>query len=364
MLLQDFSFPLPEKLIAQQPAVPRDSARLFVYDRAKDTIEHRHVRDLPELLPAHTMLVGNNSKVRKARLKAMAYIPGKASRPTMEILVLEKLANREYRCMIGGKGVIKDSRLVILDHNGKPTAVSALVRAREEHPGMNTYRVVLTTADLDQLLEAYGSMPLPPYITNPKSTDEQYQTVFARELGSAAAPTAGLHFTPELLEKLEKQGHLWREVTLHVGMGTFLPLRNEEVTENTLHSEQTSIEEPVAKELSEQRERHQPILAVGTTATRTLESHSQDGRIQAGELATDMFIYPGYQFQTVTHLLTNFHLPKSSLLLLVAAFLGNTPDHQVTKNEGEMTALLQRLYAEAIRQQYRFFSFGDAMLIL
>jgi S-adenosylmethionine:tRNA ribosyltransferase-isomerase len=367
MHLKDFSFHLPKELIAQSPAIPRDSARLFVYTRATDTIQHMQVCDLPKLLPANTILVANNTRVRRARLRAVT-----GQQREVQILALEALNEDTYQCMIGGKGVVPGTFLTIVDEKGGYTPFIARILAREENPSMNTYRVRFNfnsknpaKTTVEEFIEHYGTLPLPPYIEHPESTDDQYQTTFAKKTGSAAAPTAGLHFTPELIETLKKAGHSWEEITLEVGMGTFLPLRHDVITDNSLHSEKTAITEEVAEHLTRAVAQSTPILTVGTTATRTLESHTEHGLVAAGEQATNMFIYPGYQFKAVNHLLTNFHLPQSSLLLLVAAFLGNNQSHNaITKSEAQMIALLQRLYAEAIKKEYRFFSFGDAMLIL
>ena len=365
MNLSQFQFQLPPELIAQDPLVPRDSARLFVYDRLSDTVTHALVRDLPSFLPTGSLLVANNSRVRKARLFARS----ESGKP-VELLVLEALDATLFRCMIGGRGVRPGDSLQVFTKPERdvPAPLTALVERSEDLPGMTCFQVRLTPhgdKTAEQLIEDYGQAPLPPYITKSQAKDEQYQTVYADPLGSAAAPTAGLHFTPELLERLGKTGIGWAEVTLHVGLGTFLPLRHETIEENKLHSEHTIISQETALRVAETRRQGKPVLAIGTTSTRTLESHSGPAGLVAGDLATDMFIYPGYRFQTVTALMTNFHLPHSSLLMLVSAFLGNRPDNSglLLKPE-EMPARLLRLYEEAIRERYRFFSFGDAMLIL
>ena len=350
MNLSQFQFNLPPELIAQNPAVPRDSARLFVYDRLSEKITHAKVSDLPAFLPEKTILVANNSRVRKARLLATTETGKK-----IELLVLEMLEERTYRCLVGGHGLKAGTRI--------NAPFSATVLGKDDLPGMTCFRICFEgDIDSEDLFERFGQVPLPPYITNSQAQDDQYQTVYANLLGSAAAPTAGLHFTPELLERLRNSELDWTEVTLHVGLGTFLPLRQEVIEENHLHTETTNVPEETANLINHNPER--PVLAIGTTSTRTLESHSSNG-LQAGETDTDMFIYPGYQFQTVNALLTNFHLPHSSLLLLVAAFIGNRPDNSSLLLEPEeMPARLMRLYDEAISQHYRFFSFGDAMLIL
>lgn len=361
MTVSDFDFHLPKELIAQNPAEPRDSARLLVYDRLADTISHHQVRDLPTLLVGPTQLIANNTRVRHSRLFA-SY-----NQHPIEVLVLEPISGNRYRCIIGGKvrsGATLHFQTSKTD--AKPLDLVGIVVDEEPHEAMTTFVVSFETEqDLETLFEQYGQVPLPPYITQSTARPEQYQTVFAGETGSAAAPTAGLHFTPELIEQLKQGGHSWEEVTLHVGMGTFLPLRKENITDNILHHEATFIDPTTAHHINQAKEKGLRRLAIGTTSTRTLEAHTIDNHVQPGWLSTNLFIYPGYSFKTVNALLTNFHLPKSSLLLLVAAFIGNHPEHnQVILTETEMLKRLHRIYQEAINQQYRFFSFGDAMLIL
>jgi S-adenosylmethionine:tRNA ribosyltransferase-isomerase len=311
-----------------------------VYTRSNKSITHHQVKDLPSLLPPHTTLVANRSKVRKGRLQAT-----RSNGKEIELLVLEPTGDGQFECMVRGKNLQPDEVLKL--HDGSKVTIL--------HPhaeaDFTTYIVdfSLTTLEAETKIQALGATPLPPYITESQAPDERYQTVFAKELGSAAAPTAGLHFTPELIAKLKQQGHTWEEITLHVGMGTFQPLKQEEVETNTLHHEHTFISEETAAKLTH------PILAVGTTSCRTLESHATPAGIQPGHLSTNLFIYPGYQFQTTDLLFTNFHLPKSSLLLLVAALISSDPQSALSE--------LHRIYEVAIADQYRFFSFGDAMLI-
>ena len=354
MRLSDFSFELPPELIAQAPIEPRDQARLLVCDRLSDTISHRRVADLPDILPQKSTLVANNSRVRHSRLWANGKV---------ELLLLEPVPEG-YRCLVGGKVHDGDMLEIFTDATRKtPTQLRAEILRREDNPAMSTYIIRLSgETDLEGAIERIGEAPLPAYIQGQESRPEQYQTVFAKELGSAAAPTAGLHFTPELLERLRAAGMGWEEVTLHVGLGTFLPLRQDEVEANHLHVEHGYVSPEVAQRLNQT---DSPIITIGTTSTRTLESHWRDGKIQSGWQDTDLFIYPGYVFGPENGLLTNFHLPKSSLLMLVAAFLANHPtEHRLIHTPEEAVALLQRLYAEAIKERYRFFSFGDAMLIL
>lgn len=358
MKLSDFSFDLPPELIAQAPVEPRDQARLFVYDRLSDSVRHLRVADLPDVLPAGTTLVANNSRVRNSRLFA------RLGERDIELLVLEPVAG-DFRCLVGGRGVHDGDVLSVFAdrERQRPTALTATVLRREDDPAMATYVVSFSGSDdVERDIAAYGEPPLPPYISGRESRPDQYQTVFAKELGSAAAPTAGLHFTPGLMERLRAGGFGWEEVTLHVGLGTFLPLRNDEVEANHLHTEHAYVAPEVAARLNAAAG---PIVAVGTTSTRTLESHWNGQAIEAGWRDTDLFIYPGYVFGPQAGLMTNFHLPKSSLLMLVAAFLANHPtERRLIRTPEESVALLQHLYAEAIREKYRFFSFGDAMIIL
>jgi len=349
MQLRDLDFSLPDALIAQEPVSPRDSARLFVYRVGTNTIEHHHVFDLPRLLPAKTLLVANNSKVRKSRLRAQD-----AKGRAVEILLLEEIRSHRYRCLLGGLRGAKPGDSLTLNPE-----ITARILERESHPTITTYIVDFESpAPFD--LEDFAEVPLPPYIKHSQSHPEHYQTTYASQLGSSAAPTAGLHFTPALIADITAHDMTWAEVTLHVGLGTFAPLRNQDITQNTLHFEQTSISPAVAKTITQAKQDGLPIMAIGTTSCRTLESHAKQSQIIPGDLRTNLFIYPGYHFEVVDILFTNFHLPHSSLLLLVAAFLG----HSAQLPPEQALALLKKLYAEAIRNEYRFYSFGDAMLIL
>lgn len=357
MRLSDFAFTLPQELIAQDPVVPRDQARLLVYHRLEDRIEHQHIYDLPQILQADDTLVVNNSKVRHARLY------GKTASKKLELLVLEpSIKKNEFRCLV--KGHFPDLPVdFVITKNNLETSLRGQILQKIDHLDMATYTVVFKgRTSVEPLFEASGEMPLPPYIKHSRVKPEQYQPVFAKTMGSAAAPTAGLHFTSELIQKLKAHGVSWAEITLHVGLGTFLPLRQENIPENHLHPELTSVGEPVASKLNQVAGR---IIGVGSTSTRTLESHFINGKIVSGDLVTEIFIYPGYVFQVINGLLTNFHLPKSSLLLLVAAFIGNHPNqHTLMLSEQEMTRRLTSIYQTAIADNYRFYSFGDAMLIL
>ena len=361
MQLSDFDFHLPEERIAQTPAVPRDSARLLVYYRASKKLEHHHVHNLPELLPPATLVVANSSGVRRSRL----YAKSAQGRP-VEVLVLEPLTADTYRCILGGtRGIQANNVFTFYSDSARHISIplTATVVVPETHPAMTTYQVRFSENGeaLRTLFTTYASVPLPPYIDPGASTPAQYQTVYARDEASSAAPTAGLHFTQELLERLGEAGIRWTDVTLHVGLGTFLPLRAPSVEDNTLHAERTFVSPETAAMVTEAKQNKQMVLAVGTTSCRTLEAHWSGDHLQSGEQQTNLFIYPGYRFQVVDALLTNFHLPQSSLLLLVSAFLGQPPD-QVSPDEA--TTLLQKIYRTAIDEHYRFYSFGDAMLVL
>jgi S-adenosylmethionine:tRNA ribosyltransferase-isomerase len=319
---RDFSFDLPPELIAQQPAADRSSARLLVLDRASGGVQHSVVRELARWVEPGTLVVFNDTRVRRARLLA-----GRG-----ELLLLERLDGRTWRVLRRGRG-----KLVEL-----PDGVTATVDGE----------VARFDPPIDEAwIERHGHVPLPPYIRradNP-SDAERYQTVFARQLGSAAAPTAGLHFTPELLAGLEAAGARLAWVTLHVGLGTFLPIRSEEVEDHPMHEESYSVPARTAAEAGSALAEGRPVLAVGTTVVRTLESAWDGAGLRAGEGRTRLFIRPGSRFNVVSMLFTNFHTPESSLLVLVSAFAGR---------ERILDA-----YRQAVAARYRFFSYGDAMLI-
>lgn len=298
MRLTDLNFTLPPELIAQNPAEPRDSARLLVYRRSDKSVTHATVRELPTFLPSRTLLVANNSRVRQARLNVR-----RANGRQAELLVL-KPYGAYYECMLRGKGVQAGEPLTL------DTGQVATVVAPHQEAGFTTYLVDFQASDVEELLEQVGTVLLPPYITQSEAPAARYQTIYADPLGSAAAPTAGLHFTPELLEWLRRAGNGWETVTLHVGMGTFQPLRHEQVLENRLHQEQTTVTPEAAARITAALQEQQTVLAVGTTACRTLESHANGGHLTPGTQNTELFIYPGYTFQATRALFTNFHLPK------------------------------------------------------
>lgn len=325
MKLSDFDFELPKALIAQRPAVPRDHARLLVYDRGTSQITDDHFYNLEKYLPQSATLVLNDSKVEKARL-----VLGKT-----EIFILEKLDPRTIRALVRPGRKFLSGKTVELD------GLSAKVLAVDAE-GIRTLK--LSRKIDDPALDKFRLTPLPPYIKQDESLADDYQTVYARPLGSKAAPTAGLHFTAKQLKKLAK-GHHIVHVTLHVGLGTFAPVKSNDISGHVMHQEEFIISAGAARKLNTAKH----ITAVGTTSLRVLESAGKPFKEMNG--STDIFITPGYDFHTVDSLITNFHLPKSTLLMLVAAFVGSV---------GEA----QRIYQHAIANRYRFYSFGDVMLIL
>jgi S-adenosylmethionine:tRNA ribosyltransferase-isomerase len=348
----DFDYHLPPELIAQTPVEPRDASRLMALNRATGEIAHRQFRDLPGFLEAGDLLVYNESRVIPARLFARKPTGGQ-----VEILLLRQRDDRKWETLVGGKRVRPGMRLTLLDGpGGEPGDATAEVVEAEERG----VRVLAFDRPVLPLAGEVGTTPLPPYIHTPLEDTERYQTVYARVPGSAAAPTAGLHFTPELLRELEEMGIESAFVNLHIGLDTFRPVSEERVEAHHMHTEYASLTEEAAARINRTRAEGGRIVAVGTTGVRVLETAAsmQVGKsakyasptVQPFDGPTDLFITPGYRFRAVDALITNFHLPRSTLLMLVAAFAGKE--------------LLDRAYAEAIRKRYRFYSFGDAMLIL
>ena len=357
MQTADFHFDLPPEQIAQQPAARRDGSRLLVLERKSRIIAHRQFPDLMEFLKPGDVLVLNNSRVIPARLHGKNEKTG----GRFEILLLEESAPNDWWAMMRpGKRAKIGTQIRLQEKTGAETKIIATVTNvnDEGHRRLQFSGV----KNLFQELEKLGEMPLPPYIerTAENAEDkERYQTVYAQAAGSVAAPTAGLHFTPELLDKIGAHGIKICHVTLHVGAGTFLPVKVEEVAEHKMHSEYFEIGQETVSAINTAKESGQRIIAVGTTATRTLESAARlnAGRLNVYKGKTDIFLFPPADFQIVDALLTNFHLPESTLLMLVSAFAA----------PGETSAgreLILKTYAEAIRERYRFFSYGDAMLIL
>jgi S-adenosylmethionine:tRNA ribosyltransferase-isomerase len=350
--LKDYDFPLPPELIAQHPAEPRDASRLLVVDRRAGRWEHRTFRDLPEYFGAPDVLVANNTRVIPARLLGRRLLSdgseGERLGGKVEFLLLEELGPCVWEGMFHAAAKHKPGiRFRIPTPDGR-SLVGELIRGASASP----HGTVVARFDRDPVESGAGQLPLPPYIERtPDAADaERYQTVYASRPGSAAAPTAGLHFTPRVREELRARGAGWEEVTLSVGLGTFRPVKAADIREHAMHDERYEIDAETARRLTEAKRAGRRITAVGTTAVRTLESAWRGGALHAGAARTSIFIYPGYEWRCVDRLLTNFHLPQSTLLMLVSAFAGRE--------------LVLAAYAEAVRQRYRFFSYGDAMLLL
>ncbi len=336
----DFYYDLPEELIAQTPLQQRDSSRLMVLDRQTGQVRHQHFYDIVDYLQPGDCLVMNDSRVLPARLLG--------HRPTggaVEVLLLRDLGDKCWECLCKpGRKMQLGSEVIF--GNGELTATVREVREDGNRVVQFHYEGIFL-----EVLERLGKMPLPPYIKEELQDQERYQTVYSREIGSAAAPTAGLHFTQELLEKIRQKGVKEAFVTLHVGLGTFRPVKAEQITDHHMHAELCMMSQETADILNETRRSGGRIICVGTTSCRTLESLVQeDGSFAASSKWTEIFIYPGYTFKAMDGLITNFHLPESTLVMLVSAFAGR--EHVLAA------------YEEAVKERYRFFSFGDAMCIM
>ncbi len=337
---KDFSFDLPAELIAQTPVEPRDASRLMVLGRKTGEIEHRHFRDIVEFLQPGDCLVLNDSRVLPARIYGKRADTG----TRVEFLLLRDLSGNRWEALAGPGKRARTGKRFIFDG----TEMTCSVEAVQEDG--NRILQFETQGNFYTELEKIGQMPLPPYIKETLADQDRYQTVYARETGSAAAPTAGLHFTPELLDRIRAKGVSVVFVTLHVGLGTFRPVSVENISDHKMHSEHYAVSEETARTIHEAKARGGRIVAVGTTSCRTLESVAQKhGEVVADDGWTDIFISPGYTFRAIDALITNFHLPESTLIMLVSAFCGR---------ENILNA-----YRVAIQERYRFFSFGDAMLI-
>lgn len=334
---EDFDYELPEELIAQRPVTPRDASRLLVADKRTGRLQHKTFRDLPEFLAPGDVLVRNDTRVIPARLLGVKAPTG----GRVELLLVRRLSRDTWEALVRpGRRVAPGAVLSFGDG-----LLTAQVLERTEGGGrIVRFRPV---GPLDEALQQAGQVPLPPYIHEDLEDPERYQTVYAREAGSSAAPTAGLHFTQRVLDELKRRGVHIADVTLHVGPGTFRPVKAEYVDEHDMHAEYYHIPEAAAVAVQEAKREGRRVIAVGTTTARALESWAATGETAGW---TDLFIYPGYRWRVVDGLLTNFHLPRSSLLMLVSALLGR---------ERTLAA-----YREAVKERYRFFSFGDAMLIL
>ena len=335
----DFYYDLPEELIAQTPVEPRDSSRMLVYDRKNDIVEHKIFHDIENIFTENDLLVINNTKVYPARIYAKTQFGGK-----MEILLLKRINLTDWEVLVKpGKKARIGVSFVVNDE------LSFEIIDNAEGGG----RIIRFSfvGVFEDILNRVGEMPLPPYIHKKLKDGSRYQTVYCKDEGSAAAPTAGLHFTNELIERLKNKGVQFAEVTLNVGLGTFRPVKVDNIENHEMHSEYYSVDEANAEKINSAKKAGKRIVAVGTTSVRTLESITDDnGFIRACHGNTNIFIYPPYNFKCVDALITNFHLPESTLIMLVSAFMGR-----------EKTL---SLYELAVKEKYRFFSFGDCMLIL
>ena len=339
MKKSDFDFYLPEELIAQTPLEKRDGSRLLVLDKESGAMEHRHFYDLPEYLHVGDCLVLNNSRVLPARL--IGTRPGGGA---VELVLLRDLGEGRWECLSRPGRKTKPGTELFFGGGELKATVEAVAEGGNRIVKFD-YRGIFL-----EVLERLGKMPLPPYIKEELQDPERYQTVYSRELGSAAAPTAGLHFTNELLKKIQAMGVKVCYVTLHVGLGTFRPVKEDEIENHEMHSEFCIIPEDTARTVTETKQNGGRIVAVGTTSCRTLESFAKDdGTLEACSGWTDIFIYPGYSFKCIDALVTNFHLPESTLIMLVSALAGR--EHILNS------------YKTAVEEKYRFFSFGDAMFI-
>jgi len=340
MKTSDFYYDLPQELIAQTPVEPRDSSRLLVLNRKTGAIQHRHFTDILDYLHSGDLLVLNNSRVIPARLYGKRTDTG----GSVELLLLTQHETNVWETLVKpGKRAREGAEITF----GGGLLTGTIREVKEDGNRIIEFDC---KENIYALLDQVGQMPLPPYITAKLQDKERYQTVYSKDLGSAAAPTAGLHFTPELLSRAKEKGVEIAEVTLHVGLGTFRPVKVEDVTQHHMHTEWYHIPKEAADKINQTKAKGGRVVCVGTTSCRTIESAAQKGPIQETSDDTSIFIYPGYTFRAMDGLITNFHLPESTLIMLVSAFCGY---------ENTMHA-----YKIAVEERYRFFSFGDAMLIL
>lgn len=332
----DFYYDLPEELIAQTPAEPRDSSRLLIYDRETDTIEHKHFYDIVDYLEKGDLLVINNTRVIPARI--FGHIDGKQT--TFELLLLKRMDYTHWECIMRPARKAKKGSVIKISDE-----LSATVEDIKEYGE----RIVRFDFDgvFENILARVGNMPLPPYIHETLQDKERYQTVYSKIDGSAAAPTAGLHFTPELMKKLEDKGVEFAQVLLHIGLGTFRPVKAENILDHEMHTEYYEIDEKTAEQINKAKKEGRRVIAVGTTSVRTLETVAdENGFVRPEKGNTKIFIYPGYKFKAVDALITNFHLPESTLIMLVSALVGREKTLEI--------------YNTAVKEKYRFFSFGDS----
>lgn len=338
--LSDFDFDLPEELIAQTPLDKRDTSKLLVLHKNTGEIDHRHFYDIVDYLHEGDILVRNNTKVIPARL----FGTKEETNGHVEVLLLKELKNNTWECLVGNARIVKMGTIITF---GDGRLKAKCIEIKDE--GIRVFEMIYTGI-FYEILDQLGTMPLPPYIKEKLKDPDRYQTVYAKIEGSAAAPTAGLHFTDEIIEKIKAKGVQIVDVTLHVGLGTFRPVKVENVLEHHMHSEFYMVSKEAADILNQAKANHQRIISVGTTSTRVLESNfTKYECFKETNENTDIFIYPGYQYKAIDALITNFHLPKSTLLMLISALAGKD--------------LIFKAYHEAIERKYRFFSFGDSMFI-
>lgn len=340
MKKSDFYYDLPEELIAQTPLEKRDTSRLMVLDKKTGQVQHKHFYDIIDYLQAGDCLVINDTKVIPARLYGQKTGTGGA----VEVLLLKDLGDSRWECIVYPGRRLKEGANITFGDGRLTATIDKVLETGNRIISFHYEGIFL------EILEELGEMPLPHYIKEHLSDPDRYQTVYCREPGSAAAPTAGLHFTPELMERIREKGVVFAPVTLHVGLGTFRPVKEEEITDHVMHSEQYFITPQSAEIINHARQSGHRVIAVGTTSCRTLETVTDENHVtHPGTGNTDIFIYPGYTFKGLDALITNFHLPESTLVMLVSALAGR---------ENILNA-----YRQAVEEKYRFFSFGDAMFI-
>ena len=340
MKKSDFYYDLPEELIAQTPLEKRDTSRLMVLDKKTGQVQHKHFYDIIDYLQEGDCLVINDTKVIPARLYGQKTGTGGA----VEVLLLKDLGDSRWECIVYPGRRLKEGANITFGDGRLTATIDKVLETGNRIISFHYEGIFL------EILEELGEMPLPHYIKEHLSDPDRYQTVYCREPGSAAAPTAGLHFTPELMERIREKGAVFAPVTLHVGLGTFRPVKEEEITDHVMHSEQYFITPQSAEIINQARQSGHRVIAVGTTSCRTLETVTDENHVtHPGEGNTDIFIYPGYTFKGLDALITNFHLPESTLVMLVSALAGR---------ENILNA-----YRQAVEEKYRFFSFGDAMFI-
>lgn len=345
MLLKEFDFNLPEELIAQHPSGIRGQDKLMLLNRKTGETEHHNMSDLPDLILPGTLMIFNNSKVRRARCYGIKETTGREQ----EFIFLNQIdsTGNTWNTMVKGAKKQKPGMRYTF-----PDGTTGTIIEREENTGTEFRALRFESPVTEEWFEKNGHIPLPPYIKREDTEEdsERYQNIYAKETGSAACPTAGLHFTEEMLSRLSEKGIERDFVTLHVGLGTFLPVREEKIEDHKMHEEAFTVSEATAEKINQAKKEGRPVLAVGTTSVRTLESAcDENGIVKAGTSSTHIFMYPGYRFKVIDQMFTNFHTPESTLIMLVSAFAGR--EH------------ILNAYRNAVKNRYRFFSYGDAMFI-